>query len=75
MARKKKVTDIESTIAKMNHPDILKDTTSQRPADYTPQPGNKAMFTIADFSDENIFAELRRRGYNGELRFCKVITV
>lgn len=46
-----------------------------RPANYTPQPGNKAMFTLADFTDENIFAELRRRGYNGELRYSKVVTV
>lgn len=48
---------------------------SKRPADYTPQPGNKATLTLADFTDENIFAELRRRGYNGELRWSKIISV
>lgn len=46
-----------------------------RPDNYIPQPGNKATFTLADFSDENIFAELRRRGYNGELRYSKIINV
>ncbi len=54
---------------------ITKDITDKRPEDYTPQPGNKATLTLADFSDDNIFAELRRRGYNGELRYSKVITV
>lgn len=46
-----------------------------RPADFNPQPGNKATLSLADFSDENIFAELRRRGYNGELRYSKVVNV
>lgn len=46
-----------------------------RPANYIPQPGNKATLTLADFTDENIFAELRRRGYNGELRYSKVVNV
>ena len=48
---------------------------SGRPEAYIPQPGNKATLTLADFSDENIFAELRRRGYNGQLSFSRVITV
>lgn len=39
-----------------------------RPADYQPQQGSKATLSLADFTDDNIFAELRRRGYNGELR-------
>lgn len=52
-----------------------KDTTEKRPENYIPQPGNKAILTLADFTDENIFAELRRRGYNGELRYSKVINV
>lgn len=47
----------------------------KRPADYTPQQGNKATLTLADFTDENIFAELRRRGYNGELKWSKIINV
>lgn len=46
-----------------------------RPEDYTPQQGVKATLTLADFEDGQIFAELRRRGYTGELRFSKVITV
>jgi len=48
---------------------------SIRPTDYQPQPGNKAVLSLADFSDENLFAELRRRGYNGELRSIKVVNV
>ena len=46
-----------------------------RPKDYQPQLGNKATLSLADFSDENLFGELRRRGYNGELRLVKVINV
>lgn len=49
--------------------------TSKRPADYLPQQGSKAIFTLADIEDSLLFAELRRRGYTGELRFSKVITV
>ena len=49
--------------------------TSVRPADYIPQPGNKAILSLSDFTDENLFAELRRRGYNGELRYSKVVNV
>jgi len=52
-----------------------KKTDTTRPADYAPQPGNKATLSLADFTDENLFAELRRRGYNGELRFSKVVNV
>lgn len=52
-----------------------KQASSTRPEDYTPQPGNKAILSLADFSDENLFGELRRRGYNGELRYSKVVTV
>lgn len=46
-----------------------------RPTEYQPQPGNKAILSLADFSDENLFGELRRRGYNGELRLIKVVNV
>lgn len=53
----------------------IKEQDSTRPVDYIPQPGNKAILTLADFTDENIFAELRRRGYNGELRYSKVVNV
>lgn len=46
-----------------------------RPVNYQPQLGNKAILSLADFSDENLFGELRRRGYNGELRLVKVVNV
>lgn len=46
-----------------------------RPKEYQPQPGNKAILSLADFSDDNLFGELRRRGYNGELRLVKVVNV
>lgn len=39
------------------------------------QQGIKATFKISDFDDNMLFAELRRRGFSGELRFSKVITV
>ena len=32
----------------------VKDTNEKRPADYNPQPGNKATLTLADFTDENL---------------------
>ena len=47
----------------------------KRPDNYTPQQGNKATFSLADFTDDNLFGELRRRGYNGELRQVKIINV
>ncbi len=46
-----------------------------RPTNYQPQLGNKAILSLADFSDDNLFGELRRRGYNGELRLIKVVNV
>lgn len=52
-----------------------KSTSETRPEDYIPQQGNKATLTLADFTDDNLFAELRRRGYNGTLRYSKVINV
>lgn len=52
-----------------------KGTSATRPDNYVPQQGNKAMLSLADFTDENIFAELRRRGYNGELRWSKIVSV
>lgn len=54
---------------------LTEENSSKRPVDYTPQQGNKASFTLADFTDENLFGELRRRGYNGELRFTKIVNV
>lgn len=52
-----------------------KDANEKRPDNYTPRQGCKATFTLADFSDENLFDELRRRGYNGELRYSKVFNI
>lgn len=40
-----------------------------------PQQGVKATFKISDFEDNMLFAELRRRGYTGELRFSKVVSI
>lgn len=36
----------------------VKDTNEKRPADYNPQPGNKATLTLADFTDENLLPNL-----------------
>lgn len=46
-----------------------------RPENYNKQQGVKAILSLADFEDNQLFAELRRRGYTGELRFSKVINV
>ena len=53
----------------------LTENNEKRPATYTPQQGVKAILSLADFEDNQLFAELRRRGYTGELRFSKVINV
>lgn len=39
------------------------------------QQGVKATLKMSDFDDNMLFAELRRRGYTGELRYSKVINV
>jgi len=39
------------------------------------RPGVKAILTLGDFSDDQIFCELRRRGFAGELRFAKSYTI
>lgn len=39
------------------------------------QQGVKATLKMSDFDDTMLFAELRRRGYTGELRYSKVINV
>ena len=46
-----------------------------RSEDYTPQQGRKATLSLADFTDDEIFAELKRRNYGGELRQTKVVVV
>lgn len=50
-------------------------TNAKRPENYTAQQGSKATLSLADFEDSQLFAELRRRGYTGELRFYKVVNV
>lgn len=50
-------------------------SSNKRPENYTKQQGVKATLTLADFHDDQLFAELRRRGFSGELRFSKVISV
>ena len=39
------------------------------------QPGVKATLKMSDFDDNMLFAELRRRGYTGELRYSKVVNI
>lgn len=39
------------------------------------QQGVKATLKMSDFDDNMLFAELRRRGYTGELRYSKVVNV
>ncbi len=53
----------------------IETSTDKRPDNYTPQQGIKATLSLADFEDNQIFAEIRRRGYTGELRYSKVVTV
>lgn len=48
---------------------------SVRPVNYITQQSSKATLSLADFEDNQLFAELRRRGYTGELRCYKVINV
>jgi hypothetical protein len=52
-----------------------KATSNVRPENYISQQGSKATLSLADFEDFQLFAELRRRGYNGELRVTKLIVV
>ncbi len=65
MGRPKKVTVTENESV----------ATAKRPNAYIPQQGTKATLTLADFEDGQLFGELRRRGYTGELRYTKVVTV
>lgn len=43
----------------------IKGESTKRPVNYTPQCGVKASFSLADFEDKQLFAELRRRGFSG----------
>lgn len=66
---------MKTTTANKKAPRKVQENDKVRPEDYLPQPGNKAILSLADFSDDNLFGELRRRGYNGELRLIKVVNV
>jgi RNase P subunit RPR2 len=46
-----------------------------RRASRTTQQGVKATLRLTDFEDTHLFAELRRRGYSGELIHSKTITI
>ena len=59
-------------MTRMKKPTTETTSPKTRPAEYVPQPGAKATLCLADFTDDNIFAELRRRGYNGELRKTEI---
>lgn len=48
---------------------------ASRPEEYTPQQGHKATLSLADFTDGEFFAELRRRNYSGELRYTHIVLV
>ena len=47
----------------------------ENPSGGVTQQGVKATLKMSDFKDNMLFAELRRRGYTGELRYSKVINV
>ena len=71
---------LETTKPKVTKTSRVKKTTtkaesSKRPEDYIPQQGMKQALTLADFDDNQLFAELRRRGFAGELRYSKVVMV
>lgn len=40
-----------------------------------PQQGIKATLSLGDFEDSQLIAELRRRGYSGEIQFYKKIVI
>ena len=63
------------TVKEVENSVIETPRTHRRPASYISQPGIKATFSLADFEDAQLFGELRRRGYTGELRFSKVVTI
>lgn len=46
-----------------------------RSSHITTKPGIKATFRIADFKDDMLFAELKRRGYKGELKYVREVII
>ena len=45
------------------------------PADYEPAPVVKIAHDLTNFSDQELFVELERRGYQGELQVIKKVTI
>lgn len=70
-----KVTKAKATRTPRVKKIISKAESAKRPEDYIPQQGMKQVLTLADFDDNQLFAELRRRGFAGELRYSKVVMV
>lgn len=52
-----------------------KEVNNKRPNVYATQQENKASLSLSDFTDEKIFAELRKRGYKGELKYFETINI
>lgn len=46
-----------------------------RPAEYTPKRGKKAVLSLASFTNDQLFAELKRRGFSGNLTINKTIVI
>lgn len=70
-----KVTKAKATRTPRAKKTTSKAESAKRPEDYIPQQGVKQVLTLADFDDNQLFAELRRRGFAGELRYSKVVMV
>lgn len=67
----------KNNATKDKHDNTCKECRKQKMAknNKTPQPGIKATFRISDFEDNQLFAELRRRGYSGELHYSRIVAV
>lgn len=55
----------QKDMAPTSHPDVLPFVVE------TPTP----TLNLADMTDKELFEEIRRRGYTGDLRYSKVITI
>ncbi len=55
----------KSAISQASHPDILPFVEETQPQ----------ALNLADMTDKELFVELRRRGYTGDLRLSKVISI
>lgn len=82
MARQKKTETVKAD--SKNQDNLINNTAassqkegdnSARPEEYIPQPGHKSTLSLADFTDTELCAELRRRNFSGELRYTKIVLV